>query len=308
MIVVVVALNAWIGFRQEYRAERAIASLQAMATPSAAVVRYGRLRQVAGPRARPGRPRRARGGLADPGRRPDRRGARPAGRGVGADRRVGPRRQANAPGRRHDRARLAQLDGLLGDERRGRARADAGHRDRHGRRARPGRRLLQRRRGDEDAAPAPARRARSPARHRRRRDRPGRRRDRARSRRAARHAAAHGGQPRRRRDPREPPGGGHDHADARRAADAAAAGPDPAPVRGRDARLGDDDLLRQDRHADPEPDDGRRPRHGRRPPRPDHGRRRAGIGLEALREPRRCGCCWPAARSATTPRSPRTGR
>jgi len=46
VIAVVVVLNAWIGFRQEYRAERAIASLQAMATPSAAVVRAGRRRDV----------------------------------------------------------------------------------------------------------------------------------------------------------------------------------------------------------------------------------------------------------------------
>ena len=46
VILVVVALNAWIGFRQEYRAERAIASLQAMATPSASVLRDGRPRDV----------------------------------------------------------------------------------------------------------------------------------------------------------------------------------------------------------------------------------------------------------------------
>ena len=46
VILVVVALNAWIGFRQEYRAERAIASLQAMAMPAAEVVRDGRSRSV----------------------------------------------------------------------------------------------------------------------------------------------------------------------------------------------------------------------------------------------------------------------
>ena len=42
VIGVVVLLNAWIGFRQEYRAEKAMASLQAMATPIVHVVRDGR--------------------------------------------------------------------------------------------------------------------------------------------------------------------------------------------------------------------------------------------------------------------------
>jgi len=41
VILLVVLLNAWIGFRQEYRAERAMAALQAMAAPSVTVVRDG---------------------------------------------------------------------------------------------------------------------------------------------------------------------------------------------------------------------------------------------------------------------------
>jgi len=41
VIFVVVVLNAWIGFRQEYRAERAMASLRAMATPTVKVLRDG---------------------------------------------------------------------------------------------------------------------------------------------------------------------------------------------------------------------------------------------------------------------------
>jgi Ca2+-transporting ATPase len=41
VIFVVVALNAWIGFRQEYRAEKAMAALQAMATPMVSLVRDG---------------------------------------------------------------------------------------------------------------------------------------------------------------------------------------------------------------------------------------------------------------------------
>ena len=40
-ILVVVVLNAWIGFRQEYRAEKAMASLQALATPTVTVLRDG---------------------------------------------------------------------------------------------------------------------------------------------------------------------------------------------------------------------------------------------------------------------------
>lgn len=41
VIAVVIVLNAWIGFRQEYRAERAMASLQAMAAPVVNVRRGG---------------------------------------------------------------------------------------------------------------------------------------------------------------------------------------------------------------------------------------------------------------------------
>ena len=46
VIFVVVVLNAWIGFRQEYRAEKAMAALQAMATPTVNVVRAGSPRQI----------------------------------------------------------------------------------------------------------------------------------------------------------------------------------------------------------------------------------------------------------------------
>jgi hypothetical protein len=38
VIFVVVVLNAWIGFRQEYRAEKSMAALQAMATPTVSLV------------------------------------------------------------------------------------------------------------------------------------------------------------------------------------------------------------------------------------------------------------------------------
>jgi Ca2+-transporting ATPase len=54
VILVVLLLNAWIGFRQEYRAERAMASLQAMASPTAHVLRDGRTREVPAPEVVPG--------------------------------------------------------------------------------------------------------------------------------------------------------------------------------------------------------------------------------------------------------------
>ena len=54
VIGVVVVLNAWIGFRQEYRAERAMASLQAMATPTVHVVREGTPQRLASPGLVPG--------------------------------------------------------------------------------------------------------------------------------------------------------------------------------------------------------------------------------------------------------------
>ena len=46
VIFVVVILNAGIGFRQEYRAARAMASLQAMATPTVKVLRDGRPQEI----------------------------------------------------------------------------------------------------------------------------------------------------------------------------------------------------------------------------------------------------------------------
>ena len=46
VIFVVVVLNAWIGFRQEYRAERAMESLRAMATPTVNVLRDGAPREI----------------------------------------------------------------------------------------------------------------------------------------------------------------------------------------------------------------------------------------------------------------------
>ncbi len=53
-IIVIVILNAVIGFVQEYRAERAMAALKRMAAPSATIVRDGRIETVEAPALLPG--------------------------------------------------------------------------------------------------------------------------------------------------------------------------------------------------------------------------------------------------------------
>ena len=47
VIVAVVVLKAWTGFRQEYRAVNAMASLQAMATPMVSIARGGTAQEIA---------------------------------------------------------------------------------------------------------------------------------------------------------------------------------------------------------------------------------------------------------------------
>ena len=54
VIWAVVILNAWIGFRQEYRAERAMASLQAMAAPIVRVLRDGATHELSAREVVPG--------------------------------------------------------------------------------------------------------------------------------------------------------------------------------------------------------------------------------------------------------------
>ena len=228
VIFVVVVLNAWIGFRQEYRAEKAMASLQAMATPMVHVVRDGTPKEVRGPRAGARRPRAARGGLAGAGRRAgSSRRTRCAieesaltGESVPVDKSTGsvapdaPLAERTsmvysgtsvAAGRgtmlvtaTGMRAELGRVAGLL----RG---ADAGKTPLQQRLD-----VLVRRLALAAGAIVVARvRAR------------------ARARRADRHAAADRRQPRGRGDPREPAGGRDDHARARRPADAAPQRADP---------------------------------------------------------------------------------
>ena len=76
--------------------------------------------------------------------------------------------------------------------------------------------------------------------------------------------------------------------------------PDPAAVRGRDAWVGHDDLLGQDRDADPEPDDGCGAGHGRRPPRAS----RSTAHVEPRDAPRSAHVAPPARRRRAVQRHP----
>ena len=87
--------------------------------------------------------------------------------------------------------------------------------------------------------------------------------------------AAHRRRPRRRRHPRGPARRHRGHAGPRRVEDGQAARDRQAPRLGRDARLHERDLQRQDRHADPQRDDRRRARRPAPPARGDRRRLRA---------------------------------
>ena len=104
-----------------------------------------------------------------------------------------------------------------------------------------------------------------------------------------------------------PAGDHHDHARDRRAADGPAPRHRPAPARGGDPRLGVAHLLRQDRHADPDGDDGRVGRH-RRGSVPGHRQRlrargRGQAGRRGRRARTRCSSCWAACLCSATMRS-----
>ena len=140
-ILVVIVLNAVIGFLTEWRAEQALTALQKQAVAVAQVIRDGA--GARDPRGRAGargrrRPRRRRAGAR---RRPGRRGRAAAGRGGGADGRVA-RRSPRPPTRSPTRPRRSATGrhGLHGHDdhrrprpadRHGHRHADRGGQDRH---------------------------------------------------------------------------------------------------------------------------------------------------------------------------------
>ena len=172
VILVVVALNAWIGFRQEYRAERAIASLQAMATPAAEVVRGGRSREVPVRELVPGDLVRLESGSMVPadGRLVEAHALRIEESALTGE--SAPSDKAIDPVDAGVELAESEFDGLLGHERRRRTRQHDRDRDRDASGARPRRRAAAGRRGRQDTTAAASRLAGSPARPGGGRDRP----------------------------------------------------------------------------------------------------------------------------------------
>ncbi len=244
VIMVIVVLNAVLGFTQEYRAEQAMAALKKMSNPVVKVRRSGAVQQRPGRSTGAGRHHLARGRRLDPRGRPTGRRGEPAGAGGRADGRIDARRQGP---RRHicrrrpvgDRHNMVFMGTAVTLGRGAAVVVETGMRTQLGHIAH----MIQTRGGREDAAPAADGTARHGAGSRRARHRRGGlwpwpaagRRDRA----PVPHLRRHGG----RGGARGPARGGHDRAGARRAAHAQAQGPDPQAARGRDARLGHDDLL-----------------------------------------------------------------
>ena len=91
VILVVVVLNAVLGFYQEHRAERTLAALKGMLAPRARVRRDGHVKELDAAELGAGRPGTAGGGRPGTGGRAARCCPQPGGGGGGSDRRV-PRR------------------------------------------------------------------------------------------------------------------------------------------------------------------------------------------------------------------------
>ena len=271
----ILLLNGVLGFVQEYRAEQALEALKQLAAPTATVVRDGVEREIAAERARARRlvllerataspptaawsrprrcastrrrsPARARRRASTPSAVEDADAAarRPAQHGVRGH--VGRRRPrpfvVTATGQHTEMGKIADLLADAGGratplqhELRGRRQAHRAPRARRSPRSSSPRSVCQ-------ACRAAARCATFGTPRSARRDR-----------RAARRGLARG-----RRHPRGPARDRHRRALARRAPHGRAQRHRAQAARGRDARLDDVHLLRQDRHAHPQRDDGAR--------------------------------------------------
>ena len=165
VILLIVVLNALLGFFQESRAERSVRALMALAAPESTVIRDGERQRIAAHDDRAGRHRHGRGRRQDPGRRPRHRERQSAHRRGAPDRREHAGHQGNAADRRRRRHRRPPQHAVLQHGRHLWPRPRRGGCHRHVDRGRPHRRPARSRRKRADAAAAGARPHRQAAEH-----------------------------------------------------------------------------------------------------------------------------------------------
>ena len=281
VIVVIVLLNAVIGFSQARRADQAIAALRQLAAAQAQCCGWP-VTAGGGQQPGAGRHRAAGGRQPDSGRSASAGGGAAEGGRIDTDRRVGHGREAHrgAHGRETGAGRPRE-PGLQGHHRHERPRARPGGGHWHAHRTGPGGRPAERHAGPRHAAAAAAGALFKAAVGHRAADQRRAVRHRPAARRAGagdaddRHQPGGGG------DPRGAAGRGHRAAGRRRAAHGRLPRTDPAPAGGGNAGLGQRDLLRQDRHADAEPHARRAGAGGRSGLAADGNRGRADRALAA---------------------------
>ena len=258
IILAVVIINGLLGFIQEGRAEKSLELDPQHALGGGENLAQRANRHDPGRTARAGRHRVPRIRRQDPGRHPASGGQEPAHGGSGADRRIRAVRQIDCPRLGQGDRRRSRLHGLFRNP--GRLRPRDRNRRRHGKRHRIGSHQpdARRRQPARDPAPAPDQEVRL----RDHRHHSHRQRDHLRLWAAGPEHSVHRDVPgshrdRRLDDPGRPAGSDHDHARHRRAADGEPQRDRAPPAGGRNAGLGGADLLRQDRHADADGNDGR---------------------------------------------------